>query len=311
MNWKLLNSILLKSKNIILTTHVNPDPDGVGSEIGLYYYLIHLKKNCKIINVSPLASHYKFLDPDNVVEIFDESKHEITFEKADLIIALDIGDFKRMNDIVEMIKKHQLFTASIDHHPEDEKFFDSSFVDTKASATGYMIWDFLRFNNYTHLSIPCANALYSALITDTGSFKYNSTTSECHIMASHLLKCGVKPYDIYDIIYERREVSQVKLLAYVINNIKFWNDGLFAGYIITKNDLKNCNAKYNDVEGFTDFVRSIKGVQVAFMILEQDYSVRINFRSRGKYIINDIAKKFGGGGHLLAAGASIKNLSLN
>ena len=128
-------------------------------------------------------------------------------------------------------------------------------------------------------------------------------------MAAHLLECGVKPYDIYDVVYERREVSQVRLLAFVINNLKFYCDGEFAGYIIKEKDLLSCDASHRDVEGFTDFVRSIKGVQVSFMILEQKYDIRINLRSRGKYIINDVAKYFGGGGHKLAAGATISNKS--
>jgi len=311
MDWKLLNNILSKSNKVILTTHVNPDADGVGSELGLYYYIKFLNKQCKIINSSKLPEHYNFLDPDNIIEIFDESTHEEIFKNADLLIALDIGDYKRMNNIVNMINKYHLYSTSIDHHPEDEEFFDLSLVDINSPATGYMVWDFLRYNKFNDLSIIQANALYSALITDTGSFKYNSTTSDCHIMAAHLLKCGVKPYDIYDVIYERRELSQIKLLSFVINNIKFHSDGEFASFIIREVDLISVNASYHDVEGFTDFVRQIKGVQVAFMILEQKYSLRINFRSRGKYIINDIAKHFGGGGHKLAAGATIENLTID
>ena len=310
MNWNLFNNILIKSKKVILTTHVNPDADGVGSELGLYYYIKHLNKECRIINVSSLAEHYNFLDPENVIEIFDVSIHDQTFKNADLIVSLDIGDYKRMNNIVEMIKKHHLFAVSIDHHPEHEKFFDLSLVDIEAPATGYMVWKFFQFNNYTELSLTCANALYSALITDTGSFKYNSTTSDCHLMAAHLLECGVKPYDIYDVIYERRELSQIKLLSFVINNLKFHSDGEFASFIIKQENLEDANASTQDVEGFTDFVRQIKGVQVSFMILEQKYDLRINFRSRGKYIINDIAKQFGGGGHKLAAGATIKNSTI-
>tara|TARA_Y100000748_G_C15061385_1_gene318744 strand:- start:72 stop:506 length:435 start_codon:yes stop_codon:yes gene_type:complete len=129
-------------------------------------------------------------------------------------------------------------------------------------------------------------------------------------MAAHLLECGVKPYDIYDLVYERREISQVKLLSYVINNLEFYSNDEFAGYTITKEVIDSHGAKYSDVEGFTDFVRSIKGVQVSFMILEQPHNIRINFRSRGKYIINDIAEHFGGGGHKLAAGATIKDQSI-
>ncbi len=311
MNWNLLNTVIQKSQSIVLSTHVNPDGDGLGSELGLYYYLLDMGKTCRIINTSKLPELYNFLDPDNIVEQYDDSIHNSYFKEVDILISLDIGDYRRMNEIKDRIIENNIFSVSIDHHPEDEKFFDLSLVDTNSPATGYLVWDFLMFNDYKNLDIKIANALYCALITDTGSFKYNSTSPECHMMAAHLLQSGVKPYDIYDIVYERRELSQVRLLSFVINNLKFYENGEFACYKITVNDLKSVNADYRDVEGFTDFVRSIKGVQVAFMILEQKYDFRINLRSRGKYIINDIAKKFGGGGHKLAAGATVKSMEMN
>jgi len=310
MNWKLLNNVIQKSENIVLSTHVNPDGDGLGSQLGLYYYLLHIGKKCRIINTSKRPSLYSFLDPDDVIEQYDHEKHNIFFKSVDVVIALDIGDYKRMNEIKDRIIQYTIYSVSIDHHPENEKFFDVSLVDVSAPATGYLVWDYFMFNEFKELTLTVANALYCALITDTGSFKYNSTNSECHIMAAHLLECGVKPYDIYDIVYERRELSQVRLLSVVINNLKFYEEGEFACYVLTLNDLKSVNADHRDVEGFTDFVRSIKGVQVAFMILEQEYDIRINFRSRGKYIINDIAKNFGGGGHKLAAGATIKSMEI-
>ena len=307
MNWTLLNSLIEKSNTIVLSTHVNPDGDGLGSQLALYYYIKTINKECRIINTSGLPNLYNFLDPDNIVEQYSDDLHSEYFKNVDTVIALDIGDYKRMNQIKDEIIKNSIYSISIDHHPEDEDFFDLSLVDTSAPATGYLVWKYLMFNKYEKMPIHVANALYCALITDTGSFKYNSTNSDCHIMAAHLLECGVKPYDIYDVVYERREMSQVRLLAFVINNLKFYSDGEFAGYIIRQDDLDKCNSTHKDVEGFTDFVRSIKGVQVSFMILEQKYDIRINLRSRGKYIINDIAKNFGGGGHKLAAGATILN----
>ena len=310
MDWKALNNIIDKSDNIILSTHVNPDGDGLGSQLGLYYYLKSLNKNCSIINTSPIPEHYSFLDSECIFQEYSRDKHSDLFNNCDILIALDIGDYNRMNDIVKEITNRNIYSISIDHHPEKTKFFDLSLVDIKAPATGFLVWDYLMYNNYTKLPLNAANGLYCALITDTGSFKYNSTTSECHNMAAHLLERGVKPYDIYDLVYERREISQVKLLSYVINNLEFYSNDEFAGYTITKEVIDSHGAKYSDVEGFTDFVRSIKGVQVSFMILEQPHNIRINFRSRGKYIINDIAEHFGGGGHKLAAGATVENQSI-
>jgi len=310
MEWKILNNIIKDSNSFILSTHVNPDGDGLGSQLAFYYYLKDMGKQCKIINHSSLPSHYKFLDSDNVIEQYSDELHSDYFKKVDVAIIFDIGDCKRLESVYYKLKDMNSYIVSIDHHPSKNDFFDHCFVDLSMPATGYMVWDFLMYNNYKDIPIKAAEGLYCALITDTGSFRYNSTTPECHEMASHLLSLGVKPYDVYSNVYERREIPQILLLSLAINKIKFYSDGEFAGYVIDQKLLEKANAKHNDVEGFTDFVRSIKGVEVAFMILEQRYDLRINLRSRGKYIIRDIAEHFGGGGHKLAAGATIKNISI-
>ena len=155
-----------------------------------------------------------------------------------------------------------------------------------------------------------AEGLYAALITDTGSFRYNSTTPDCHVMAKEILDTGVKPYDVYAYIYEQRTLPQIKLLGAVIDSLRLVNE--FASIRISLDMLKDCGATLEDVDGFTDFMRSIKGVEVSFMISQiSDSKFRINFRSRGKYIINDIAAYFNGGGHKLAAGATVENSSFD
>jgi phosphoesterase RecJ-like protein len=305
LNWNSLNKIISKSENIILSTHVNPDADGIGSEIGMYYYLKTLGKECKIINISPTPIFLDFIDPDDIIETYDNKVHGIIFKNFDLAIAFDIGDYKRLYDISDNITKYHIYSVSIDHHPYSDTFFDLPLVDTSFAATGHMVWEFLRYNDFLDFSLIQSKALYAALITDTGSFRYNSTNKECHIMAAHLLENGVKPYDIYESIYERRSLEQVKLLASSINSLTFHYNGIICGCIITKKMQESIGANSSHIEGFTDFFRSINKVQIAYCIVEQEKNIRINFRSRGKYIINDIAKSFGGGGHKLAAGATV------
>ena len=310
MNWQLLNNIIKDGDTFVLSTHVNPDGDGLGSQLAFYYYLNHLGKKCKIINHSSLPDHYDFLNQDRVIETYDRDKHKEYIKNVDVAVIFDIGDCKRLESVYTNLLDSNAYIVSVDHHPSISDFFDECFVDLKMPATGYMVWDFLMYNNYIDMPIKAAEGLYCALITDTGSFRYNSTTPECHKMAQHLLSLGVKPYNIYSKIYERREIPQILLLSLAINKIKFYSNGEFAGYVIDQKMLDNVNASHTDVEGFTDFVRSIKGVEVAFMILEQKYDIRINLRSRGEYIIRDIAEHFNGGGHELAAGATIKNISI-
>jgi len=305
MEWESLNKIISKSKNIVLSTHVNPDGDGIGSELGMYYYLKAIGKRCNIINVSKTPDFLDFIDPDEVIEVWDDEKHPFFMKDVDLLISFDIGDCDRLEKIKEHTEINHIYSVSIDHHPYEGDFFDLALVDINYPATGQMVWDFLQFNNSNDLNIIQANALYSAVITDTGSFRYSSTNPQCHLMASHLLGLGVDPYRVYESIYERRSKEQIMLLSSAINALEFSFNGIVCGVIITREMLNNCSAKAFHVEGFTDFFRSIDKVQIAYCVIEQSKNVRINFRSRGKYIINDIAKKFGGGGHKLAAGATI------
>ena len=305
MEWESLNKIISKSKNIVLSTHVNPDGDGIGSELGMYYYLKAIGKRCNIINVSKTPDFLDFIDPDEVIEVWDDEKHSFFMKDVDLLISFDIGDCDRLEKIKEHTEINHIYSVSIDHHPYEGDFFDLALVDINYPATGQMVWDFLQFNNSNDLNIIQANALYSAVITDTGAFRYSSTNPQSHLMASHLLGLGVDPYGVYESIYERRSKEQIMLLSSAINALEFSFNGIVCGVIITREMLDNCSAKAFHVEGFTDFFRSIDKVQIAYCVIEQSKNVRINFRSRGKYIINDIAKKFGGGGHKLAAGATI------
>ena len=311
MNWDSLNTIISKSNKIVLSTHINPDGDGIGSELGFYYYLKSIGKQCSIINISKTPLFLDFIDPENIIQVWNDDKHLNDFMNFDLAIIFDIGDYKRLGIISECIKTHHIYSVSIDHHPYNDTFFDLPLVETSYPATGQMVWDFLQYNDIYELTLIQASALYAALITDTGSFRYSSTNPASHQMASNLLNCGVKPYLIYESIYERRSKEQINLLSKAINNLNFYYNGLICGSVITKQMLDEVGASPSHVEGFTDFFRSINKVEIAYCIIEQTNNIRMNFRSRGKYIINDIAKSFGGGGHKLAAGATVANKSID
>ena len=297
------------SDNILLSTHENPDCDGLGSEIAIYYYAKSLGKNCRIINCSAMSDKYQFIDPDNVIEVYSKDLDE-WLKNIDLAIIFDIGSHKRLREIGELIAGCTN-KISIDHHlSASEDYFSFELIDINSPATGAIIWSFLDYIEATSLKdIRVSNALYSSIITDTGSFRYNSTTSNCHIMAKELLDLGVKPYDVYASIYEQRSLAQIKLFGKAIESLKIVDE--FGCINISLSMLEECGATLDDIDGFTDFIRSIQGVEVAFMISEiKEKNYRINFRSRGKYIINDIAEYFNGGGHKLAAGATVKGLSV-
>jgi len=307
INWKKLTELIGDNEKILLSTHVNPDADGLGSQVAIYYHLKNLNKECRIINISNMMDKYEFLNKDNIIEQYSSEEHNSWIQGCDLSIIFDIGNHTRLGEISNLIKKNNIYCISIDHHPSDGSYFDYQFLDIKSPATGFMVWQYFKHEKI-NLSYDMAEGLYAALITDTGSFRYNSTISECHLMAKELLDLGIKPYDVYANIYEQRTLSQIKLFGKAIESLKIVDE--FGCIKISLSMLEECDATLDDIDGFTDFIRSIKGVEVAFMISEiKEGKYRINFRSRGKYIINDIAEHFNGGGHKLAAGATVENSS--
>ncbi len=309
-SWNDLANLINNSKSILLSTHVNPDGDGLGSEIGFHNYLKSLGKDSRIINISETPEIYTIIDPHGEIETYNESHNE-WLNSVDITILFDIGDYRRINEIYPQIKDSKI--VLFDHHPVNkENPYYLQVLDLGAPATGYMVWKFLQHQcgeDKFNIDIHSANALYAALITDTGSFRYQSTHADAHLMAAHLLESGVKPYDIHKAIYEQRELSQVRLLSHVIQSLQFSHNDTVIGFVVDNDILEKADATLKDVDGFTEFIRTIKSVEISYMVQCVDENQhRINFRSSGNYVINDIAKSLGGGGHIFAAGARVTNM---
>ena len=308
MEWQQINEMIIASERILLTTHENPDGDGLGSASAMYYHLQEVGKECRIINCSDLPVEYDFLNQNIIFELYDVKEHDEWLAKCDLAIIFDVGDFKRVRGIKDAINRNEIKTINIDHHPHsDDHPFSLNVVDTNAAATGAIVFDYLKMARKKPMTKNMCEGLYTAIMTDTGSFRYSNTDAKCHEIAIECLKAGVETSRIYQRVYETKPQGGVRLLARVIDNITFDSSGELAWFSIDQKMLEAANASSKDVDGFTDFVRSIKGVEVAVMVFENGTnSCRINFRSKGKYAINDVAKYFGGGGHRFAAGAIVK-----
>jgi len=308
MEWQQINEMIIASERILLTTHENPDGDGLGSASAMYYHLQEVGKECRIINCSDLPVEYDFLNQNIIFELYDVKEHDEWLEKCDLAIIFDVGDFKRVRGIKDAINRNEIKTINIDHHPHsDDHPFSLNVVDTNAAATGAIVFDYLKMARKKPMTKNMCEGLYTAIMTDTGSFRYSNTDAKCHEIAIECLKAGVETSRIYQRVYETKPQGGVRLLARVIDNITFDSGGELAWFSIDQKMLDAADASSKDVDGFTDFVRSIKGVEVAVMVFQNGTnSCRINFRSKGKYAINDVAKYFGGGGHRFAAGAIVK-----
>ena len=265
--WDQLTNVINDSNNILLSTHFNADGDGLGCEIAFYYYLKEKGKKCRIINATHLAYNYEVIDPQKVVETYDVNM-DGWLESVDLTIVFDIGDYRRTGPIGEKVYSSSK-VVSLDHHPpKDGHPFVLNIVDENSPATGYMVWKYFQHIGQTNEKLPIiiANGLYASLVTDTGSFKYQSTTPDTHLMAAYLLECGVEGYEIQKAIYEQRRLPQVKLLGSVINNLKYSKNGKVVWIIISKELIAKADAEDDDVDGFTEFIRTVEGVEISFMI---------------------------------------------
>ena len=201
ITYEQLNDIILNSKQIVLSTHVNPDGDGLGCEVAFYHYLKNKKIDCRIINSSKTPKSMEFLKSDDIIEVYNKSMDE-WIDSCDLAISFDIGDYNRMMELGKRLKD-RVPVVCFDHHPqEDESNYTHIILDIKSPATGYMAWKYFQINYPNKLlSKEIATPLYVALITDTGSFKYECTSADTHIMAAHLIESGVENYEIHKEIY--------------------------------------------------------------------------------------------------------------
>ena len=313
VDWKKFHDRLIEADSVLLSTHKNPDGDGLGSEIAMFYYLKSINKDVRIINCTNMSSRYKYMDPDSAIEVYN-SEHDSWISNLDLAIIFDIGDYARLCDVGEKIKLNNIDAVNIDHHhTKDESMYQISINEIKSPATTYLIWKYFDYIGMNDLPLDnrIALGLYSGLVNDTGSFRYTSVTSDTHNMASHLMTSDINPNMVFQNIYENKSIEQIRLLSEMIKNIEF-NKNKKVGYVkLDENIFRKTGASPKDADGFADYIRGINGVEISFCVTSFSTYSKISFRSRGKYIINDIAGEFGGGGHFFAAGCEVDNQDID
>ena len=303
-----LKNILLDNNSFLITTHVNPDADAIGSEIALYNILKETGKKARIVNHSITPYNLLFLDKENIIEHYSPEKHADIFEDADVLVAVD---FNRSNRIVRMesgFLKSQKLKICIDHHQDYEKIFDNIFIDTDYSATGHIIYDFIEETGIVKLSYETAEPIYAAIMTDTGSFRFERTTPQIHKISAKLLEAGVVPGDVYDKIYDQSKFSKIKLLGRAVNSMKLYGERQEVSYMrLKRQDFEETNAIESDTDGFVNVSLSVENVKLGLLFLELKEGFKVSFRSKGLIPVNRLASEFGGGGHINAAGLRIRD----
>ena len=311
IDFELLKKIILEHNSFLLTTHVNPDADAIGSEVAFYFILKELGKEVYIVNYSDTPYNLEFLDRDRKIEKFEAEKHSSLFNKVDVLVALD---FNRSNRIVKMrdsFENSAKLKICIDHHQDPENFANYFFNDEQYSATGHIIFNLIEKTNIVKLNYQTAYPIYAAIMTDTGSFRFDRTTPEIHMIAAKLLLQGVKPDEVYDRLYDQSKFSKIKLLGKTLHSLQLYGDKNQIGYMkITRDDFAVTDAVESDTENFVNFSLSVEGVKIGLLFIELEEGFKVSFRSKGKIPVNKLAAEFGGGGHINAAGARIIDYSL-
>ncbi len=311
IDFSLLEKILKENNSFLITTHVNPDADAIGSEIAMYEILKTLGKKVRIVNYSATPYYLMFLDPEMLIEKFEESKHSEALNESDVIIVVDLNNPKRLVKMEKNLLASKSIKICLDHHQNAEDFVDYMFSDVSYSATCHVIADFIEKTRITEITHEIAVPVYAGIMTDLGSFRFEKTTAEVHRLIAKLLDAGANPVEIYNEIYDQNNYSKLKLLGESLSNIQFNKNYEIAFMVIHRDTIQRFGADESEVDGFVNYCLSIKGVKIGLLFFELHDGVKISFRSKNNIKVNLLAEEFGGGGHQSAAGTRLFNTKLD
>ena len=292
-------------QRVCLTTHVNPDGDGLGSEAGLAHLLRARGVDATITNPTPTPPRFGFLFEDLPgVDRTAEAVKEL--RRADLIVVLDIGDLGRLGMLSETVRDRGVPVACIDHHvgsgvlPPGPRYLDSG-----AAATGELVFELAMANGWT-LDEPAARGLYVAILTDTGGFRFSNTRPRTLRVAAELLEVGVDPEEIYLEVYARAPEGRPRLFAEALQTLVVEPEHGLAWVTVPPGAIERLGVSSDDLDGVVEFPRSIEGVRMALLFREVSQGrVKVSLRSIGDVDVAAFAKRFGGGGHTKAAGLAL------
>lgn len=300
----IMNNILKKikeSNRIAITFHESPDGDSLGSALALMQGLNKLNKEVYILSKEKVPESFSFLPCS---EEIDGLKHEVINE-TQCVIVLDCGDVKRINANLDF-ENRKYTLINIDHHMSNELYADLNYVDTNAAAVSEIVYQMLKIIGI-NITKDMAVCLYTSLITDTGAFKYSSTTSVTHAIAGDLVNTGIDFSEIHRIIYENKNFERIKFFGKAIEKMELVGDKICVITITKDMLLQNGNAKDTDTSDIIAFAMQIDTVEVALLIKETEVGIKASLRSKSKVDVRKIAEKFGGGGHIKASGLAMND----
>ncbi|NLO18628.1 MAG: rhamnulose-1-phosphate aldolase [Ignavibacteria bacterium] len=309
-----INSIIElidKSNDIIILTHINVDGDAIGSSLAVKEYCKAKGKDANIFIDGEVSENFNFINSIQSLAAFDQEKHTGCLKKADLIVILDLNDSSRLGEIENAFLSSNAKKIVIDHHLEPKIKADLYLIDSKSSSTAELVWSLIKSDSKIQISEEIANHLYFGIMSDTGNFVFNNTSSSTFLAASELVCYGAKPNFLYNSYYNSVPARQIKLFGKALSEIKFYLNEQLCILVLNKKMFEETNTSLSDTDNFVEKLMTIKNIKIAIQITAiDDKELKLSFRSKEGINIREIAVKYGGGGHSQAAGARVKNVQL-
>lgn len=294
-----ISEIIADCRSFLITSHVRPDGDAIGSELALYLALKGLGKEASIYNQDDVPEIYRFLPGAGAV-----SREFGPVDSYDTLFVLDCSELDRIGENAERLSAIN-YVVSIDHHVTNGNFSDACILDPGASSTGELVFRLIREIG-APLTPEIATNLYAAILTDTGSFHYSNTGADSLEIAGELVRAGADPTQIAEQIFESNPPAKVRLFTKAVQTLRLEWDGRIGTIFVFREMLSEADATLEHTDNFVDFVRAIKGVEVALFFSEmEDNFYKVSMRSKGRINVERIAVKYGGGGHVNAAACRI------
>jgi len=302
-----IHELLSVKRKVVIIPHHNPDGDALGSALALYHYLIKKGHIARVISPNIYPEFLFWMCGNDQVIIFNKSVTEAStiISEADIIIFTDFNCISRINHMQQALSGSKATKVLIDHHPEPELFADLILSDPSVSSTTELVYRFISANGDKNLiDKTIAECLFSGIITDTGTFSYNSSEPETFNVVSELLRIGVEKDRIHNNIYNTYSSQRMRLLGYCLNEKMVFVPEYNTAYItITQDELKRYNYLPGDTEGFVNYPLSVKETVFSVLFIEKKDHIKISFRSKKNFPVNKFAAThFNGGGHINAAG---------
>ncbi len=306
-----IHSLLQQPRKILITTHTNPDGDAIGSSLALFGYLKKTGHSVQVMIPDPDPRFLQWMPFHDNLLVFDKDKEicQVHIREADLIFCVDFNSLGRLSNAEHDFRQSSAKKILIDHHTQPAGDFDFMISNTQTSSTSELIYDFITDSgDKEKIDTDMATCIYAGIITDTGSFSYSCNYEKTYLITADLYHRGIDGEHIHRLVYDTYSESRLRLLGYAISEKLVVLPAYHAAYIaLTKEELDRFNHQIGDTEDIVNYALSIEDVNFAALFYEREGIVKVSLRSKGKFSVNDIARKyFDGGGHVNAAGANSK-----